>query len=295
MVSLFPMVWNNVQWSKALRTLYVRGVPRDVQHKREQLIDEALGWERGESIEAPKYYHLQPLSDGSAVYFAKPGKEFKEGKNVNDMRPVVKDSDQKPPTFAAVWSDLTNIALLDFEAFRAVLLLVYRNAFLMDHELQDGHWRYNPQKEIHQCIIELNEIVGPIPMYGSVEGLLRFIDLLGWNEDVKYLGPNKRGKKRIGRINTFLTCIRIPYQTALFMGEHQREVQSGGSADYTPLYDIMQALIKSRGICLPSKEDLLQILNPYLLEKSEMSIGTVARTIPQHQKIITNNLDSSQP
>lgn len=227
------------------------------------------------------------------AYFLKPGKEAipdKKGKikNANDMRPVieVKGSVPKNASFTDVWSDLTNIALADHDAFHAVLTLIYRNAFLLDHKMDnEGKIRYRPSSGIVDCINELDNKVGRVTSLGSVEKLLRFVDMLGWNEDVKYQNLNKKGKTRIGRINTSLTCIKIPHDTAKFILDHGKEVKEGRTADYTPLYDIMQALMLTRGICLPSTDDLPRLLNPYLApqvkkaDSGAFAISPVQRTI----------------
>jgi hypothetical protein len=270
------MAWDIERWKDALTTDYIPGVPNEVRNKRISLIDEAMRWAGG-SLASPTKIPLEPCSDGSLAYFVKPGKEAfpnKKGKikNANDMRPVIEVNGTIPKnaSFYDVWSDLTKIALADRDAFHAVLILIYRNAFLIDHRIDDeNHIRYRPSNGINECIKELDTEVGKVTSLGSVEKLLRFVDLLGWNEDVKYQTQNKNGKERIGRINTSLTCIKIPYETAMFMFNHSKEVVEGRNADFGPLYDIMQALILTRGICPPSMEELPSLLSPYLIDKPE--------------------------
>jgi hypothetical protein len=285
------MVWEPTKWRKALETDYVRGMPKDVLTKRIQLIDEAISWEG--TIESPKKHVVYSEPNGITILFEKPGKEAVAGTNVNDMRPtiVINGRTLEPPSFTFIWSDLTNIAVEDFEAFKAVLLLIYRDAFLLDHVKKgDGMgWRYAPSESIEKCILELDNAVGSRTEFGSVSGLLRFIDLLGWNEDVKYHSVNGhgsftegkyggRGKERIGRINTLLSCMRVPFEMSEFMIDYRREVNGGGKANFVPLYEIMQALINSRGLCTPKRaDDLFRFLNPYLVETSGITIGRKAK------------------
>lgn len=269
-----------------METKLVRGVPKDTMSKRTDMINEAIGFEG--TLSEPKR-HVIAEKDGISLLFEKPGKEAFAGTNVNDMRPmvIVNGHPLDPPSFSFIWSDLTNIAMADFEAFKAVLLLIYRSAFLMDHiKVDDGHgWRYSPRDGISNAITELDRIVGDRTEFGSVWGLLGFIDLLGWNEDVKYHSVDGRAsftdgkyggksKQKIGRINTLLSCIRVPYEISDFMNSHREEIMGGKKADFVNLYDIMQALINSRGLCTPKRiEDLLRFLDPYLVEESKLTLG----------------------
>jgi hypothetical protein len=287
------MAWDADSWKAVLKTDYIPGVPKEVAFKRRLMIEEATAWQGGTPDNLARI-PLEPCSDGSLAYFVKPGKEAipnKKGKikNVNDMRPVieVKGSVPKNASFTDIWSDLTNIALNDHNAFHAVLLLIYRNAFLIDHkEIKNGMVRYKPDKGITECITELDRQVGKVTSLGSVEKLLRFVDLLGWNEDVKYQKLNHNGKDRIGRINTSLTCIKIPHDTARFMLDHSRLAKEERSADFTPLYDIMQALILTRGICLPAMDELPRLLSPYIFDLNKRTVDNGVVTISTVQRKI---------
>lgn len=293
------MVWDVGYWQSALRTDYIPGVPPDVQSKRMHLIDEAIQWDG--NLSQPKQHQISTSSDGSVLLFEKPGKEAAEGTNQNDMRPVIVIKGQRlaPPSFSFIWSDLTNIAMVDFEAFRAILLLVYRNAYLLDHKANgDGKIRYEPEQQIRECIAELDRTVGSRSEFGSIDGLLRFIDLLGWNEDVKYHSFDGRasftegqwgGKdKKIGRVRTSLSCIRVPYDISEFMNAHRKEIEGGQKADFVPLYEIMQALINSKGLCVPRRtDDLFRYLDPYLAERSSLTVGRRMRSpLPSNQRTL---------
>jgi hypothetical protein len=288
------MVWDVSEWESVLRTDYVSGMPKEVLRRRSQLINEAIGWEG--SIEHPMQHEVGRSTDGSSLFFMKPGKEAVTGTNENDMRPmiIINGRPIDPPSFSFIWSDLTNIAIADFEAFRAVLLLIYRSAYLLDHRTnEDGCLRYSPGPIIVDCVAKLDASVGNNTRFGSVDGLLRFIDLLGWNEDIKYHSFERRGSftegkyaknPKIGRVNTLLTCIRIPFEISVFMRDYRNERSDGGTADFVKLYDIMQALINSRGICTPRKRsELFEYLSPYLVESGsghgQVTIGPLQRTL----------------
>ncbi|MHC1680777.1 MAG: hypothetical protein AB9860_05975 [Methanomassiliicoccales archaeon] len=288
------MVWEDVRWKDALRTNYMPGVPKEVQLKRKVLIKEAISWTGGSQTN-PNRIYMNPCSDGTAVYFEKPGKEAVANakgkvKNPNDMRPIVElnGSQPKNASFTDVWSDLTEIAYVDMGAFRTILLLIYRSAFLIDHRYDDDMClRYMPDPEIMDCIKEMNSLVGYAVSLKSVERLLRFIDVLGWNEDVKYIESNKNGIERTGRVNTLLTCIKIPHDTVMILKRHDERVSSGislsnrgdeGDASYVPFYNIMQTLLRTRGICVPSTGELFELFSPHLIDGAKVrnSSGTVA-------------------
>jgi len=269
------------------------GVPKAVQLKRKVLIEEAIGWIGGSQTN-PNRININPCSDGTAVYFEKPGKEAVANtkgkvKNPNDMRPIVELNGSQPnnASFTDVWSDLTEIAYADMGAFRTILLLIYRSAFLVDHRYDDDmHLRYLPDPIIMDCIKEMDLLVGSVVSLKSVERLLRFIDVLGWNEDVKYIETNKYGIERTGRINTLLTCIKIPHDTVMILKKHDERVSSGtlllnrrdeGGASYVPFYNIMQTLLRTRGICVPSTGELYELFDPHLIDGANVrnSLGTL--------------------
>jgi len=296
------MVWEDERWKHALRTNYMPGVPKEVHLKRKVLIEEAVGWTGGSYID-PKRIFINPCSDGSAVYFEKPGKEAIANakgkiKNLNDMRPIVELNGNQPSnaSFTDVWSDLTEIAYADIGAFKTILLLIYRSAFLIDHRYDDDkHLRYLPNPDIMSCIKELDAYVGAVVSLKSIERMLRFIDVLGWNEDVKYLESNKMGIERTGRINTLLTCIKIPHDTVMILKRHDERVKSAitvpnrkneESSSYVPFYNIMQTLLRTRGICVPSTGELFELFHPHLIDGSNVrnysgtvKLSSIQRTI----------------
>ena len=197
------------------------------------------------------------------------------------MLPVVCSPEIKP-SFLDVWNDLSKIALVDYEAFRLTMVLVYRSAYLLDHHTnEEGKIRFAPSPDVTGQIWELERRVGHTLPFG-LWGLLRFIDLLGWNEDVKYHSVEGKasfesgrygGKPRIGRVNTLLTCIRIPYETASFLREFRSSAIEGRDIDLVPLYSMMQGLINTGGVCTPKQQDLVKWLSPYITEEGMVCIS----------------------
>jgi len=258
-------------WEDALKTKLQRGKPESLLVKRMKRIREAIGWKKG-SRENPRKHVVTNLPGGLQVYFLKPGKEAFNVRrpNPHDMTPVV-GSPEERPTFTDIWSCLSEISLKNFEIFRAVLTLIYRNAYMLDHVEKREGIRYEPSKEVSECIEEMNNEIGDILPFGLM-GFLHFLDILGWNEDVKYHiengEPTFTGKYpfRTGRINTLLTCIRVPYQASIFIKEVVENVKRKREINFKSLFTIMQQFANSRGTCVPTKKQLLEWLYPYIEE-----------------------------
>lgn len=185
------------------------------------------------------------------------------------MLPVVGSPDLKLK-FDDVWSYLSKISVANFENFKIVLTLIYRNAYFVDHvEKLEDKIRYEPSQEITERIEQINDEIGNISPVGLM-GLLNFLDILGWNEDMKYHVENNSptfcGKydSKVGRINTLLTCIRVPYQASLFVAHCVSKANNKKDIDFSLLYTIMQQFAKSRGTCTPTQRQLVEWLSPYL-------------------------------
>jgi hypothetical protein len=166
---------------------------------------------------------------------------------------------------------LSKISIVDFDRFKAVLTLVYRIAYFMDHvEAVDGIIRYKPNREVMRLIDTIDsEARASFPL--RLIGLLHFLDLLGWNEDMKYHveqgAPTFSGNYAInvGRINTLLTCIRVPYQASLFVAHCISKANDRNNIDFSSLFTIMQQFAKSRGTCTPTQQQLKEWLSPYIV------------------------------
>ena len=222
-----------------LKTEIQKGKDEELNNMRKKRISEALNWKRGPSLASPQKHIITILPNGMEVYFLKPGKEVfrKRNPNPHDMTPCVGQAGE-PYGFDTVWKQLSKISVYDFEIFRAVLTLIYRNAYMLDHvEEREGIVRYKPRQGIAYCIKELEKCIGDLVDYGLL-GFLHFMDILGWNEDVKY---------------NVVEDIR----------RHSSEPQK---IDWSLVYDTMTTLSRTRGICPPRQRDLLKWLSPYIVE-----------------------------
>lgn len=148
------------------------------EDKRTKRIQEALYWESG-TEEKPKKHLVAILSNGIEVFFLKPGKEVKRQRpNPHDMLPVV-GSPEMRLKFDDMWSYLSRISVADYENFKIVLTLIYRNAYFVDHvEKWVGKIRYEPNEQITKLIEQINKEIGDISPLGLM-GLLNFLDILG--------------------------------------------------------------------------------------------------------------------
>lgn len=255
---------------------------RKLIETRTKRIEEAIGWAKGteERITISE-------SSGRKVYFVNPGNKRKERLGEFDLRPVVGE-DKNPPTFGGIWVELTKIpAYADFEDFRAILVLIYRNAYFVDHVTDwAGRCRYAPREEVDECIRLLEKRMNDategrfeLPVYG-VRGLLQFLDLLAWNEDVKYhhtpdgkaIFKDKDRKKgeeysfETGRLNTMLSCIKPPYLVNKVIMDIIDDENASKKIDVKHIFDVMQSLQISRGVCPAGKKELLEWFPEYLSE-----------------------------
>lgn len=248
--------------------------------KRTKRIEEAIAFEGG-TIEKRKKHLISSLPNGKESYFFKPGKEtLRKNPNIYDMTPNVGAngrSETESWAFEKIWEYLIKISIINQITFKKVLVLLYRNCFLLDHqEIKKGIFRYLPSKEISEYIdkIEFGLKDGFMDKFKTQEiGLLEylhFVDLLGWNEDVKYHIVNdkpdfsKTGKKNVGRINTILTAISAPLMISNFILDIIYKTEKKGIIDVKLITSTIQMFTKSRGICVLSNKELLKNLNPYL-------------------------------
>ena len=253
-----------------LVTKLQKGKPYELTEKRIKRINEALAFEAG-TMQAPRKHLIQELRSGEAVYFLKPGKEtVRKIPNPYDMTPLVGKEDIKP-TFQDVWGYLLQVAIQDERMFKQIATLVYRVGYMLDHEPnRQGYIRYVPQVLMEKLIYELDAKIGRIlPL--SFLGFLHFIDLLGWNEDVKYHTENGRptlsGKYnyKTGRPNTILSCISVPFMTWEYVKDILINKDDLSKFESKKIFDVMQRFARSRGVCLPNQAELFKWLDPYLV------------------------------
>ncbi|MCK4913675.1 MAG: hypothetical protein KAS69_03635 [Planctomycetes bacterium] len=251
----------------------------DFIERRSARIAEAISFDSG-TIAKPKKILISTLSNQKESYFFKPGKETQRKKpNVYDMFPNVGSSSKSETdgfTFEIIWEYLIKISILNQITFKKILVILYRNCFLIDHqEIEEGKFRYLPSNNLLDYIakIEFGLKDGFLDKFKTEEiGLLEFlhfVDLLGWNEDVKYHivegKPNfKKYGKKVGRVNTILSVISAPLMISNFILDIIHKTEKKGIIDVKLITSTIQMFAKSRGICVLSHTTLQEYLNPYL-------------------------------
>lgn len=257
--------------STKIKSLWDKEFKRKIKKRREDRIKEAVSFEPGPSTADPIKHKVNNLPDGSEVYFLKPGKETdRDDPNIHDMTPSV-GKIYEDFQFDDTWSIISKTSIKDFEMFKFLLVLIYRNAYLEDHIYVDDEnkkLRYEPSKDVMKCIEMIDDKIGGVLPKGGVLGLMNFLDVLGWNEDVKYHSEegdyNLDSNFYVGRINTLLTSIRIPYQLSCFVLDVVDKADEPENIDFQEGLDTMQDLTVSRGVCKPSKSDLEEWFSPVL-------------------------------
>jgi len=252
---------------------------KDVILRRTQRIEEAISFEGG-TIEYRKKHLISSLPNAKEVYFLKPGKETLRAKpNLFDMAPHVGangESETSNWQFEKIWEYLIKISIINQITFKKVLVLLYRNCFLLDHiDIGEGKIRYSPSKNLSDYIDKINFALkdGFKDKFKTDEiGLweyLHFVDLLGWNEDVKYHIKNSKPDfetvdKKTGRINTILSVICAPLMISNFIQDIILKTKNHEVIDVKLITSTIQKFTISRGICVLSNKELLKDLNPYL-------------------------------
>ena len=259
--------------SEILGTKLQKRTSVDITMKRSMMINEALSWPGG-TREMPKRHDVGASGSNQVVaYFLKPGKEVFRTKNPNpnDMTPMVGSVDQRY-SFRDMWVPLGAISLIGREPFQKMLVLLYRNAFLLDHVVKDGMVRYRPSGDVRRCIDDLDREVRDVLPCSLMEFLFMF-DILGWNEDVKYHSEEGKatfeGKRKVevGRINNMLTGIPATHRVAEFVDHVIEKSGDKEAIDLGLIFSAMQAFGRGRGVAPPSDKDLLVWLAPYLVRE----------------------------
>ena len=193
--------------------------------KKTTLINEAIGWEgcttKGEYIE-----HLIWESEDKAyrVSFRKYGKEYYENvkwadghqeHNPNDMKPSLFHNGEEVNTLASfddIFRFLQEIYAINPDAAQIMGCIIYRDAFLLDYEKVGESYRFNPPQEALDYLCER------VPEWEgiSIEAYLRYLDIIAWNEDVKYYSIGYDVHNGTGRKNNLLTYAHL---LAVLMGK----------------------------------------------------------------------------
>ena len=250
---------------------------RDFIEKRRILIEEAINFPRG-TFEKPEKTVITNFANGKEVYFLKPGKEtLRKTPNVHDMFPNVSNNFDRW-AFEQIWEYLIKISIIQQAAFKKTLVLLYRLCYFTDHKFIDGKLRYKPYEQILEHITNLEKFVlkdGFIEKFktsGETNLLefLYFVDLLAWNEDVKYHSAENKAdftggsKKNVGRVNTILTIISAPILISKFIDNIIENTNRKGVIDVKLITTTIQKFTKTRGLCILSNKQLIDFLHPYL-------------------------------
>lgn len=196
--------------------------------------------------ETERQIQFTETDSGEKLLIQYPGKEsLRDGSNRRpwDFRPKVlfPDGTYGPDhTFADSWKPLFDefgVDNPDADIARALGVLFYRMAFMMDHEPEwgdvslptrltdgDGSGKGPFKKKTHPALFRysppegvIDAIASEVPELGgmSIRGYLHYINLLAFNEDCKYYYLDTDGGEkawnwpRKGRINTLLTYVSI--------------------------------------------------------------------------------------
>jgi len=258
-----------------------RASGKDFIEKREMLVQEAINFPQG-TFEKQKKTVVFKFADDKEAYFLKPGKEaqaHRKTPNVHDMFPNVAGHFDKW-AFEQIWEYLIKISIIQQAAFKKTLVLLYRLCFYIDHELVNKKLRYNPSSQILEYIDNLQKFVlrdGFKEKFKTSEvdllEFLYFVDLLAWNEDVKYHTIENKADfikkgKNVGRRNTVLTIISAPILISEFINNIITSTKpEGGIIDVKLITTTIQKFTKTRGLCILSNQKLVEFLQPYLVEK----------------------------
>lgn len=200
-------------------------------------------------------------------------------KRMNPNVGLKKVSDTEKWAFEKVWEYLIKVSIINRITFKKILVLVYRNCFFIDHkEIKKNKIRYEPSGQILNFIENVEKYVlkdGFMDKFKTQEiGLLEFlhfIDLLGWNEDVKYHVTDGKPdfikrNKNVGRVNTLLSIISAPLMISNFIDDIIQKTRRREPINVKLITSTIQTFSKSRGICVLPNRELLKELKPYLTE-----------------------------
>ena len=244
------------------------------------LITEAISFPSGTDAKRVKTRVNKLYNHETA--FLKPGKEAgRSNPNIYDMYPLLtfnnKDVTEKF-SFENLWEYLLKIFLIHKGTFTKTLVLLYRLCFFHDHNLINNKWRYSPSEQVCGLIHSLDRLVlreGFSDKFNESEPLtlfqlLLFVDLLAWNEDVKYHAPKGEPyfknltESKTGRTNTILSVICAPLLISEFIEDIVLKTQTGGVINVKFITSVIQKFTRSRGLCVLNGSELQKALTPYL-------------------------------
>ncbi len=252
-------------------TKIVKGCPADIVKKRKDRIQEALDI-IFDNPDKPVKYIIDTLSNGTEVYFLKPGKEyFRKFPNLNDMSPNVGELFTKY-SFADIWQLLCKLRnTISLENYKKLSVILYRIAYLIDFDYVDNKVRFLPCDELLREIDEIQKDVDRNNLNIDILAFIHFMDILGWNDEMKTHATNEglnyiKQKPKMGRINTILSCISIPILFQNFVDEVLKNKNNKANIDFSIVINVAQNFARTRGVHpLPNKV-LVELLSPYLID-----------------------------
>lgn len=253
-------------------TKVVRGCPKDVIEKRMQRIQEALNIKFIDPKNPVKYV-VDKLDDGTEVFFVKPGKEyFRKSPNLNDMTPKVGNYYDNF-AFADIWELLCKLYnTISLDNYKKLSAIIYRMAYLLDFDYIDGRLRFVPGDDVKEDMKDIQKNIDERGLKVEVVSFLHFLDILGWNEDVKYHTRNNSPdfydsqKRKNGRINTLLSCISVPVLFQVFVDEVLKCNGKKEYIDFSIIINVAQKFAKTRGVQPLSNNELISLFSPYLMD-----------------------------
>ncbi len=236
-----------------MRTKRIYSLPKELRKKKILRIKEAKKFDRRHGL---KINHIDTVN-GLDAFFITPGSDKK--RFYYDMAPGIGNKFDEYQ-FKDIWNDMFNICiLLDDDLYKKLMVILYRMAYLVDFNIVDKKVRFSPPEEI-LCEIECiqKEIDRNKKNYNIIE-LLYFIDLLSWNEDMRYY---KYESKRPGRINCIYGIIAV---TAIYRDFYLSIInEDNKQINITDLFDLTQQFIHGRGMITCSDKFLLKLLEDEL-------------------------------
>ncbi|TSC85595.1 MAG: hypothetical protein G01um10148_981 [Parcubacteria group bacterium Gr01-1014_8] len=223
--------------------------PKKVGPKRLQMVNFARTLSRG-TLESPHEHKIWKVR-AYWIGFQKPGIEtaadaetnYKDGTvapNPDDMKPTIWKSNKiikAPASFEEIFHVFERLLRNDEENVLELLAaILYRDAYLLDYEISDQP-NAVPEYRLSQDILQ--ELEKPL---FSVTGLpaevyLKYLQMIAWNEDVKYnaLGYNIAKEKtgRQGNLLTYTHLIAVLLGRARLANFCYAFARSGGVAPIT--------------------------------------------------------------
>lgn len=187
-----------------------------VMEKKIALIEKGVALS-GQTAKNSYDYHVvwQSMDGRYKVGVGKYGKEYylntikwkdgHKGNNPNDMRPIIWVDGTEidfDGSFDHVFNFFQSVSHLDEKALEILGCLMIRNAYLLDH---DDNLEYHPSEEAVAYVQQI------MPEYDgiSIEAYLHYLEMIAWNEDVKYHTLGFDVHSGVGRKNNMLTYAHV--------------------------------------------------------------------------------------